>query len=420
MSELWQQLTLAMAVAPALVPAFAATQLDGHFHLSKSSYIAGEPVFLIFEVKNTGHKPVMIRTASPLSPCSGFRIEMEGVRNREPAGCYPSGGVVCASSTELLPHGKTHTDRILLNHSYDLRQPGRFSLHATQWLSYGIGPAKKPWLSREELQEHFEDRLEIEIESADGKDLEPEFQQYALELKSKDWQEEFIAAQVIADLAPPYMEGAILQMLDVPQLHSYGIDGLRNLGTPAAHRALANVVRTAPPGLDQNQAIRYLGEIGDSGDVQLLLDAAHASAPGMYSRELALVSAAEVGGAGAVPALMDELKDESSMNQQSAVRALYMTGSRAAVPVLIELLRVPDARLNKTAEFGLEVLTHRRSAERPESIPPEARYLKWAHWWKTHGESATIYKYDQCGEMMPLEKPCVQAPSGACVESRAS
>jgi len=132
------------------------------------------------------------------------------------------------------------------------------------------------------------------------------------------------------------------------------------------------------------------------------------------------VSAAEAGGAEAVPVLSGELMDESNMNRQSAVRALYMTGSRDAVPVLIELLRVPDARLNKSAEFGLEVLTHRTAAERPESIPPEVRYIKWAHWWMTHGASATIYKYDQCGERLPLEKPCVQSDSGGCVESRRS
>jgi hypothetical protein len=420
MSKLWKQLTLAITVGPALIPAFAGPQFNGHFHLSKSSYIAGEPEFLIFEVKNTGRKPVMIHTANPLSPCSGFRIEVEGVKNREPAGCYPIMSFVCASSSEMLPHGKTHTDRILLNHSYDLRKPGRFSLHVSRWLPYDPGPFKPGHILKDDKHEEFDVRLEIVIEPADGKNLEPVFQQYAQDLKSKNWQEEFAAAQVIADLAPPSMEGTILQMLDVPQLQSYGIEGLRNLRTPAAHKALANLVRTAPPGLDLNLAIRYLGEIGDSGDVQLLLDVAHASAPGMYSRELALVSAAEVGGAEAVPALVGELMDESSMNRQSAVRALYMTGSRAAVPVLIELLRTPDARLNKTAEFGLEVLTHLRTAESPESIPPEVRYLKWAHWWKMHGESATIYKYDQCGDVMPLEKPCVQAPSGACVERRAS
>jgi len=425
MSKLLQKLTLAMTLATALVPAFAESQLEGHFHLSKSSYIAGEPVFLIFEMKNTGRKPVMFQTGDPRSFCSGFSVEVEGARNRQPAGCYPITGAACASSYEVVLPGKTHTDRILLNHRYDLGQPGRFPLHVRHWLPYAKGPFKarpgKPaWPFTENLQEKFEDRLEISIEPANGKDLEPEFQQYAQQLKSRDSQEELAAAGVIADLAPKYMEGTILGMLEVRQLESYGIEGLRNLGTPAAHRALADVVRTALAGQNQNQAIIYLGEIGDRGDIQLLLDVAHASAPGMYSRELALVSAAEVGGAEAVPALAEELKDKSSMNREAAARALYNTGSRAAVPVLIELLRWPDESMNKTAEFGLGVLTHRTAAERRESIPPEVRYLKWVHWWKTQGASANIYKYGQCGDLMPLEKPCVQGASGACVESRAS
>ena len=420
MSKLLQPLTLAMIFASVLAPALAESKLDGHFYLSKSSYIAGEPVLLIFEVKNTGRKPVMIRTADTRSPCGGFGIEVEGARNRQPSGCYPITGAVCFSSSEVILPGKTHTDRVLINHFYDLRQPGRFALHVTHWLPYRIGPFKRAQRMSGESNAKLEARLEIAIDPADGKDLEPEFQEYAQKLDSKDWKEELAAAGVIAEMAPPYMEGAILHMLEVRQLLNYGIEGLKNLNTPTAHRALANVVRTAPPGLDLNLAITYLGEIGDSGDIQLLLDVAHASAPGMYSRELALVSAAEAGGAEAVPVLSGELMDESNMNRQSAVRALYMTGSRDAVPVLIELLRVPDARLNKSAEFGLEVLTHRTAAERPESIPPEVRYIKWAHWWMTHGASATIYKYDQCGERLPLEKPCVQSDSGGCVESRRS
>jgi hypothetical protein len=419
MSTLWRLLTLAMTVAAALVPAYAESTLDGHFHLSKSSYIAGEPVFLIFEVKNTGRKPVRIRTADPLSPCFGFEIEIEGVKRRKPAGCYPPTSFMCVSNSEVLDPSKTHTDRILLNHSYDIRRSGRLALHVMHSISYAVGPFKAGQFVNENAHEKFEERLQIAIEPAEGKDLKVEFQQYAEELTSTDWQKEFEAARVIVDLAPPYMEGTILQMLDVRQLQTYGIEGLRNLATPTAHRALANFVRTASPGPNENEAIQYLGEIGDSRDVPLLMDVAHASGPGMYSRELALVSAGEAGGAEAVPALMGALKDESSMNRLSAVRALYMTDSRAAVPMLIELLRTPDTKLNKTAEFGLAVLTHRRAAESEESMPPEVRYLKWEHWWKTQGESATIYRYDQCGEMLPLEKPCVRGASGACVASRA-
>lgn len=63
------------------------------------------------------------------------------------------------------------------------------------------------------------------------------------------------------------MEGTILSMLDAPDLLADGVQGLRNLDTLSAHRALAKFVKETPPtevvGPYQT-ALRYLGEIGGS------------------------------------------------------------------------------------------------------------------------------------------------------------
>jgi uncharacterized protein (DUF58 family) len=64
-----------------------ASQLDGHFYLSKRTYSAGEPIYLIFEVDNKGADPIMIKTADPLSFCGGYRIELPGVRTQESSSC---------------------------------------------------------------------------------------------------------------------------------------------------------------------------------------------------------------------------------------------------------------------------------------------------------------------------------------------
>jgi hypothetical protein len=62
--------------------ASAAAQLEGHFSLSKTSYSAGEPIFLVFEVENTGSQPILIKTANPLSFCGGYKIEVGEPRLR--------------------------------------------------------------------------------------------------------------------------------------------------------------------------------------------------------------------------------------------------------------------------------------------------------------------------------------------------
>jgi hypothetical protein len=388
-------------------PLRAATQLDGGFTLSKAAYLTGEPVFLSFTVKNVSMRPILIRTASPLSFCSGYQFELKGARDREATGCRQTGaGGSCASSDAVLTPGKSHTDRILLNARYDLRQSGSYSLHVTYRLNYGPEDGDP---SAHLLNKHFQEfqyQSTIMIEPSQTADLEPEFVQYEQALGSADMQTKLEAAEVIAYLAPEAEEATILKMLDVPLLQSYGVEGLRNLGTPSAHRALAKFVKDSPPtnvvGVYQD-ALRSLGEIGDGGDVSVLLDAAHANAADSISRMLAIESAGSAGGSAAVPALVAELKGSSVDTRQAAVRALYLTGSREAVPVLIDLLRSPEWRVSLTAEYGLEVLTH-RSGSKTNSMnpPPPDAYTKWNQWWRASGSTATIFKSDQCGEVVPL------------------
>jgi HEAT repeat protein len=109
--------------------------------------------------------------------------------------------------------------------------------------------------------------------------------------------------------------------------------------------------------------VRYLGEIGNSSDVPVLLEAAHANALDSYSRELAIESAGEAGGAAAVSSLETELQDRSMDTRLDVVQPLPLTGSRAAVPVPIRLLQSPEGRISSFAEYGLDALTHLRGAK---------------------------------------------------------
>jgi hypothetical protein len=388
------------------VPAWAGSQLDGRFYLSKETYSAGEPVFLIFEVKNNGKQPVMIGIADPLSFCGGYEIEVKGAKKRDSFGCYGGVGGSCASSAEVLKPGSTHVDRILLNQSYDLRQSGQYSLQVSHELPYGPGDDDLAILNSDGTHENFTAQLEIVLESSRDGELKPEFQKYVLDLQSADPRTRLDAARVIANLTPPFLEGTILHMLDSPDLEYFAVRGLRNLGTPAAHQALVSFVEKSQPtqvtGTYQD-AIRYLGQIGDRSDLGLLLQVAHANPLDSYSREVAMESAGEVGGDDAVPFLVSELKNLSIDVRQSAVRALYLTSSRNAVPVLIELLLSPEDRVSGTAEFGLQVLTHRSATENNSGAKPATGYTKWTQWWNSHRESATIFKNDECGDVVPLE-----------------
>jgi hypothetical protein len=397
-----------LAAAFCVLPVVARAQLAVRMHLSKPSYIAGEPVFLIVEIENQGNNPLVIATADPLSFCGGYQFQLDGVKDWDAQGCLGSAGGSCLGSDMSLAPGATHTDRILLNRRYDLRRPGTYALHVTRYVKYGPGNLELAELEREGIVETFDADLVIRLQFSQDDELPSIFAPYLRDLESKDPDRIQEAGNVIAWLAPPFLEKTIIEMLDSPGLQGYALRGLRTLATPAAHKALAGFVarpwQTLDYGADGEEALRFLGEIGNSSDVPILLKAADANAPDSSAREAAIESAGKAGGDAAVQPLLDELESDSADTRQDAVRALYLTGSRQAVPVLIDLLRSPEDRLSGTAEYGLQVLTHREAADPQAGIPPAATYPAWVQWWSSHQAKATIFKNDQCGEALPLEK----------------
>lgn len=389
----------------AVLPCPVAAQFAVHFSLSKSTFLAGEPVFVDLTVRNVSKEPLQLETADPLTFCSGYRFALQGARDRDARTC--SGGFAgsCLSGFADLAPGKSLTVRVLLNARFDIRRPGRYPLTVSYRATYA--PAGKA-LPSAALTSHqdFEKHLEVVLVPSKPDQLKQEFAPYLKELDSSDWQKRQKAAKVIAYLAPAFMEPEILRMFRTPGMQILGVQGLRDLGTPSARRALTEFLRDSPPtnipGLYQ-EALRDLGKIGNSSDVPILLKAAHASAPASYTREVAIDAAAAAGGAAAIPALEAELQEPSKQARLDAVEALPLTGSRPAVPILIRLLQSPDVRLSSFAEYGLESLTHLRGA-RLDGMhpPPPSAFSKWNQWWGSRGLTATIFKPDQCGEIHPI------------------
>ncbi len=99
------------------------------------------------------------------------------------------------------------------------------------------------------------------------------------------------------------------------------------------------------------------------------------------------------------------LTDTSAFSRANAVMALPKTGSRRAVPILIEMLRNPDVDLERLASIGLIQLTHRSPFEagRWFSDSPSNEYQPWIRWWTLQGDSVQIYGPSQCGGITRLE-----------------
>lgn len=171
---------------------------------------------------------------------------------------------------------------------------------------------------------------------------------------------------------------------------------LANLHTKASLSALAGMLLTTPPGTYETyMAAKYLGETHDPAWFPVLLE--FADQHGAWH----LADAAQSGGETAVPALLARLKSSDPNIRNSAINALGYTGSRAAVPILINLL-APSFTENAAvdtathANLALAQLTHLSADRNSDGASRANWHARWQQWWLANASSATIYKSGGC------------------------
>ncbi len=377
----------------------AVPKLEAWFHMDKDNYMVGEPIYLTFKMTNTTDYPVEVEYS-----CLVYRIEVwRGMTPPTHPSCITAAGAGCSMAMIPLRPGASHTDRILLNQQHDFSKPGTYCVTATRYLNHSM---------------KVSDQFELVIEPSEEDRLKLILQPYVADLESTrpDHRDEDI--RVITSVAPPFLEKTIVGMLDSNYWNS-AMAGLRRLNTERARSIIAGVAtqqygyrsvnkRDDPDGVDdaRNLAIGYLGEMGDRCYLSLILDRASSAKPNSKTRRAATYAAATLGGADSLPFLLKLLQGQNRDDQILAARALPATASRAAVAVLIDLLRERDELLSGAALAGLISLTHRspaRDLNHKYLEAPAAQYPAWLRWWTRHAESAPIYSPKECGEVEPLE-----------------
>jgi hypothetical protein len=209
---------------------------------------------------------------------------------------------------------------------------------------------------------------------------------------------------VIGSLAPHFLEDTIVAMTSSRSTLSFALIGLRRMNTERSRKVLAEIVqRTKGYSYEKEQAIRYLSEMGDKKYFPLLLSEASNKEPNQ-SRDYVL-AAARLGGEDALSYVNSLLANPDGFLRANGVMALPETGSRRAVPLLIDLLRDSDTGIARFASGGLIHLTHRSPLKSGQgySEGPSADYASWLRWWSAEGDRATIYGPQQCGVILSLE-----------------
>ena len=382
----------------------ASAQLEGRLYLDKDEYQVGEPVYLRFDLTNNGTEPMQGVTGSSYSFCGGYRIEISSDPSADLSSCSILGfGWSCAGGAWAIAPGETRHDKVLLNYEHDLSKAGIYSVRASRTLNYGSPAAALADLNSG-VQLKTESVFHIVVEDGNPENLIGTFQPYVADLQSKDEERQREAAMVIGTLAPPFLEDTILSMLDSPVTRPFALTGLRHLNTSRSREALAKIVEdTSGYSYGKEQAIKYLSEMEDKNYLPLLLDEAKKQEPNQ-ARDYVL-AAAQLGGEDAMPYVASLVSSSDAFSRANGVMALPLTGSRRAVPVLIDLLLSPDVDLARLASIGLIRLSHRSPFETGQwfSNSPSNEYANWIGWWRLRGDDAPIYGPSQCGKIEQLK-----------------
>ncbi len=387
-----------------LVSSTCAAQVTGTFSVDKSVFAPGEPVFLSLTLSNQGTEPEEVITSDPYSFCSGYQIQISRQGSPHVACSQSYGGSCMSGAITLAPHG-AHTERILLNYPNNsqgdlnpaVKLPGDYTVDALRSIGYAPRIPNSHLFDR---PNHTEVHQVFDIHVDGTLQVSPSvYAPFVQQLSSKEDQVRRDAARVLATLAPPALEPLLLSFAASKDdtLKQFAPLALANLSTEASLSALANMLAHSEPGTYESMsAAEYLGMTHDPKWLPALLEAADRDGSWYLSY------AAQSGGESAIPAFVARLNSTKPGVRSNAISALGSTGSRAAVPLLISLLKnspidgegsSDDAA---AANAALQQLTHHYVQQSlPESWVDLARQ-RWQQWWLTTGQDAKTYKPGDC------------------------
>ncbi len=372
-------------------------QLSGRFYFEKDTFAVGEPIFIYFEVTNTGTEPQDIIRANPYTPCAGYDIKLSTDPSlTSSCAILPRPGS-CASSSMPLERGAKHTERVLLNYERKSIDPGYHAVEAVRRLEHGPRGGQLSRLPESVFEVHNHLHFFVAPSTWYGsKELQAWVDQFWAKARPTDVEWWGDAGIVLASLAPLALEDTLIRYAKAGVLGHVPL-AMGRLNTPRSRAVLADMLRSDPSRTyDYGEAAHVLGSSGDPQWFPLLLEIAQRHPGDGY-----LNPAAENGGDRAVPLLIGLMRPGTPETRLEAISAMGFTGSRAAVPILLDLLRSADARTAECAMYALQMLTRRTLKGAEDS--PQSQYPIWQEWWSHQGATARIYKPTDCSETLPLK-----------------
>ena len=381
-----------------------AQDVETRFSTEKTTYLAGEPIFVALTATNKSKKPVWIDfKSSDLAKllCDDFAAEVPGAESaREQWGCGFAGS--CGRGLREISPGKSFSLRQLLNSQFRL-QPGTYAIRVQTSISVH---AQNLFDSPEIAKFDVADILTVNVQPRNEGQLKADFQPFVEELHSSDLMKRNEAAGVITTLAPPFLEDVLVELTKSPYARA-AIEALREANTSKTREALAQIATGAGDSVLRIEAIRNLGRTHDETYLPTLFQLMEADDKDI--QYAAAEAAGNLGGAEAIPRLVALVSSPDVATRGAGANGLGDAHTSKSVPILIGLLKDPDANVRQTAVTGLYLLTHRAAFENNQWADVTSTesaavvHQRWAHWWISHWRDAKIHGLADCAPPESLD-----------------
>ena len=354
-------------------------------HPEKPTSPLGEAVFVVVELTNDSSSIVEFaddgECAQSFKPLFSFKR-----RTRDNLyGCAGGGtaGSCAGSVVELKPSEKL-SHRYLLPDGLEPEDAGDFDYTLQTQIRFYASDGSHEVIDQQEVGETFT----IHAVKASQSRIEADYVALVADLQSRDARQHWLAVSAITEHPQPFLEPVILKLSHEPQTMSISVAGLQKLGTDRAKQRMAELTGSKYEESLRQRATTGLAELGDTAYCQLMLQLMNLRQG--YTSEIAARGAGLLCGEKAIPGLASLLREPTNFPSYEIAYALGNTGSRIAVPILIELLGNADAR--GAASGALYTLAHRQS----NSDDSAAERQDWVSWWALHGKTAQIFDPTEC------------------------
>jgi hypothetical protein len=409
--------------------------------LSKTSALFGEPIWIEVTATNrTSHSLAVDWGADCpdfFSKTISIEVPAATPGNGQPKPCGIAGSCARGFDPPLDP-GESQTRRYVLTGDFRITHPGRYQVIVHKPFSYAPAPEKETiGLPKDHSTQTFDFKGSLDLLPPDTARLLAIEQALSAEALTpspnpplqvpagldhdaymqavRAWsdanrkrnqglsRDHYEIFQGLAAYPAAGMEPVFVDWQTPPHSVGYGIEALKNLNTPAARKALAQLAQPVPDriinGIKQSNsrwtALRALGGLGDP--TYLALIESYANDPDQEVRRSAIFGAGELGGANALP-FLDKIARQttSQVERNDAIITMGRTASAQAVPLLIALFDVPSPGDPGAPNYPLSLLTHHSLPPELQRATPSQMQTAWRQWWDVNHVTAQIFGQYDC------------------------